>query len=95
VVNMSNDINDLKKQVIKVIPILEEQYNKKPSAMLELILKRYRETQSILNNIDNLSKKDFPIIGGTRAYLESASDYDNPMLEEMYKAEKLVEKLLK
>ena len=92
---MNENINALKKQVIKVILLLEEQCKKNPTAMLELILKRYRNTQTTLNNIDNPSKKDFQIIGGTRAYLESASDYDNPMLEEMYKAEKLVEEIFK
>ena len=33
----------------------------------------------------------YHITGSVRDYLESASEYMNPMLEEMYKAEKLFE----
>ncbi|MDY7224623.1 hypothetical protein [Halalkalibacterium halodurans] len=82
----------LKKQISKVISIIEEQYKIRPTSMLELILKRYRNALEILENKnkEDISLNDFYIEGGTRAYLDSASDWENPLLEEMDKAEKLV-----
>lgn len=37
----------------------------------------------------------FKIRGGVRAYLEAHSDYMNPMLEEMNKAEKMLEEFFR
>ncbi|MGG7176993.1 hypothetical protein ACQPU1_05365 [Clostridium paraputrificum] len=34
------------------------------------------------------------IIGGVRAYMDSYNDYNNPLLGELYKAEKLNKQLI-
>ncbi|WP_339229120.1 hypothetical protein [Aeribacillus sp. FSL K6-2833] len=39
--------------------------------------------------------KAINIIGSIRAYLDSYSDYENPLLEELHKSEKLYKELLK
>lgn len=56
--------------------------------MVKYILKGYEEANEFIlqskvrNKLDTL----------TKAYLESASDYMNPMLREMHKTEKLLKK---
>jgi hypothetical protein len=60
--------------------------------VLELIYKRYYDAMQLLENGEN-DRKKFHISGGVRAYLDSYSDYSNPLLNEMHKAEKLVEEL--
>ncbi|GAJ41866.1 hypothetical protein GT2_01_00010, partial [Parageobacillus thermoglucosidasius NBRC 107763] len=47
------------------------------------------------NSPENLTKDMFKIRGGVRAYLEAHSDYMNPMLEEMNKAEKMLEEFFR
>ncbi|OEF99587.1 hypothetical protein BHF71_08520 [Vulcanibacillus modesticaldus] len=85
----------LKQQINKVILQIGEQYRQNPKPILELILKRYRNALDVINNNepDSLKQGQFNIIGGVRAYLDSSSDYNNPILEEMYKAEQLVKHL--
>lgn len=85
-------IDLLRVQISKVIPMLEQQYQDNPSKMMELILRRYKKADEILA-VEELSLNDINkigIAGSVRAYLDSASDYRNPILEEMGIAEKLL-----
>lgn len=90
-----NALKNLEKQINLVIPLLEQQYQKTPTSMLELIITRYKKAVDIIagTSIDEINKKQLQIVGSVRAYLDSASDYMNPMLEEMYKAEELLKKV--
>jgi len=91
-----NALQSLEKQIKLVIPLLEQQYQKTPTSMLELIIKRYKKAADIIEctKADAIDYKQLHIKGSVRAYLESASDYMNPMLEEMAKIEKLLEQAL-
>jgi hypothetical protein len=88
---------DKKKQLIEqikvVINILEKDYSTElNSGILQLIYKRYKKASEILeknNEIEGIN-----IIGGIRAYMDSYSDYENVLLGEMHKAEKLNQELL-
>ncbi|MDO6657827.1 hypothetical protein [Anaerobacillus sp. 1_MG-2023] len=85
-----------KKQLIEQVKVvlnhLENNYsNKINSGALQLIYKRYNDALEILENDKNI--KDINIVGGIRAYLDSYSDYENPLLGEMHKAEKLYQNL--
>lgn len=93
---MSIDIiKEFEEQVQRVIPLLEEQYKNTPTSMLELIIKRYKNALNTIVNTEpsKMVKSDFFISGSVRAYLDSASDYMNPILDEMYKAEKILENI--
>ncbi|CAH0159369.1 hypothetical protein FQP34_13120 [Peribacillus simplex] len=88
---------DKKKQLIEQIKVvinnLEKDYvNDINSGILQLIYKRYKNALEILEN--NKDIKEINIIGGVRAYMDSYSDYLNPLLEELHKAEKLNKELL-
>jgi hypothetical protein len=88
---------DRKKQLIGqlkvVINNLEKDYsNEITSGALQLIYKRYKNALEILEN--NKDIKELNIIGGVRAYMDSYSDYHNPLLGELHKAEKLNIELL-
>ncbi|GAM12826.1 hypothetical protein [Mesobacillus selenatarsenatis] len=88
---------DKKKQLIEqikvVINTLEKDYSSElNSGILQLIYKRYKNALDILeknNDIEGIN-----IIGGIRAYMDSYSDYQNSLLGEMHKAEKLNKELL-
>lgn len=54
---------------------------------------RYKSALEILENDKDI--KEINIIGGIRAYLDSYSDYENPLLGEFHKAEKLYKEILK
>ncbi|MFY4775173.1 hypothetical protein [Metabacillus sp. RGM 3146] len=85
-------MRELKQQFIKVLYLLELQYVETPSPMLELLLKRYQNALNLIQSKPNTCKREeFHISGGVRAYLDSASDYLNPLLGEMAKAEELLE----
>lgn len=85
-------IEQLTKQIKKVINILEKDYcNDIKKDIFQLIYKRYKNALEILEN-----NKDFNgiyIVGGVRAYMESSNDYQNSLLEELHKAEKLLKEL--
>lgn len=88
---------DKKKQLIEQIKIvlnhLKKDYgNEIKNGVLQLIYNRYKNALEILESNRNI--KGININGGTRAYLDSYSDYQNPLLGELYKAEKLNEELL-
>jgi hypothetical protein len=84
-------------QLRKVLSLLKEQYITQPTPMLEMIISRYQHANDILesSNLENLTIDMFKISGSVRAYLESYSDYMNPMLGEMDKAEKMLKELFK
>lgn len=89
-----NVLKNLEKQINLVIPLLEQQYQKTPTSMLELIISRYKKAVDIIagTRIEEFDKNQLYIVGSIRAYLDSASDYMNPMIEEMYKVEELIKK---
>lgn len=80
-------ILELKKQIEKVILLLEQRLIDDPDRpILKTLYDRYVKAEEILTNNDNIEKK--MIVGGCRAYLDAFSDYMNPLLIEMDKAEK-------
>ena len=83
-----NTILELKKQIEKVILLLEQRLIDDPDRpILKTLYDRYVRAEEILNNNDDIKK--IMIIGGRRAYLDAFSDYMNPLLIEMDKAEKM------
>ncbi len=65
--------------------------------MLEMIISRYQPADDIMenNSFENLTKDMFRFGGSVRAYLESYSDYMNPMLGELDEAEKMLEEIFR
>ena len=85
-------ILDLKKQIEKVILLLEHQLiDDQDRPILKTLYERYMRAEEILINNDDIKK--IMIVGGCRAYLDAFSDYMNPLLIEMDKAEKMFSKL--
>ncbi|SFC55482.1 hypothetical protein SAMN05443252_104281 [Bacillus sp. OV322] len=87
---------DKKKQFIDQIKVvinkLEEEYAKDiNSGFLQLIYKRYKKALEILENNEDV--KGINILGGVRAYMDSYNDYQDTLLGEMHKAEKLIKEL--
>lgn len=80
----------LEEQIKKVIIILEtDKLKKNPEdGMLQLLYKRYSDAQKFLAE-DKLDK--IWIKGGGRAYLDAFSDYRCLLVEELGKAESLLE----
>ena len=88
-----NEKQKLQIQVDKVIELLKiriEDDSTRP--ILNTLIERYIKAQEILKNEDDIQK--IVIRGGRRAYLDTFSDYMNPLLIEMDKAEELLSKLL-
>ncbi|WP_426414485.1 hypothetical protein [Bacillus subtilis] len=89
---------ELIKQINLTITPIKTNNQKNPTPMVKNILKRYEEAKEfILQSLDGKFEEDLSKVRNkldtlTRAYLESASDYMNPMLREMYKTEKLLKK---
>lgn len=78
---------ELKKQIEQVILLLEQRLMDDPDRpILKTLYYRYVKAEEILTNNDDIKK--IMIIGGCRAYLDAFSDYMNPLLIEMDKAEK-------
>lgn len=85
--------SELFEQIKVVLKLIEENCNENQrKGVIELIYKRYSNALQLLEN-DEVDKGKFHISGGVRAYLDSYTDYNNPLLNEMHKAEKLVEEL--
>ena len=83
---------DKKKQLIDQIKVvinnLEKVYcNEITSGVLQLIYKRYKKALDVMENNEDI--REVNIIGGVRAYMDSYNDYQNPLLGELHKAEKL------
>lgn len=82
-------ILELKKQIEKVIVLLEQRLIDDPDRpILKTLYDRYVKAEKILTNNDDIKK--IMIIGGCRAYLDAFSDYMNPLLIEMDNAEKIL-----
>ncbi|MBN6889582.1 hypothetical protein ACUXCC_004885 [Cytobacillus horneckiae] len=86
-----------KKQLIEQIKVvinkLEEDNTKDlNSGVLQLIYIRYKKALEILENNEDI--KGINILGGVRAYMDSYNDYQNPLLGELHKAEKIIKELL-
>lgn len=90
---MSQKEEMLKEQIVKVILILKQRLEKEPDKLiLNTLYERYTKAMLILLNGENLRK--IMIKGGCKAYLDSFSDYMNPILLEMDKAEELLQEIL-
>lgn len=84
---------ELLEQVEIVIKKLEMEYEDEiKSGIMQLIYKRYMNALYILKNNKDINQIN--IIGGVRAYMDSYNDYNNPLLGELYKAEKLNQQLI-
>lgn len=84
---------ELIEQVEIVIKKLEVEYKDEiNSGIMKLIYKRYLSALDILKNDKDITKLN--IVGGVRAYMDSYNDYNNPLLEDLHKAEKLSKKLV-
>ena len=87
---------ELIKQINLTITVIKTINQKNPTPMVKNILKRYEEAKEfILQSSDGKFEEDLSKVRNkldtlTRAYLESANDYMNPMLKEMNKTEKLL-----
>ncbi|MCY8698785.1 hypothetical protein MOD68_05470 [Bacillus spizizenii] len=80
-------------QVEKIISKLESDYNSEiNNGIYQLLYKRYKNALDILER--NKDIREINIIGGVRGYMDSFNDYENPLLEELYKAEKILKELL-
>lgn len=62
------------------------------SGVLQLIYKRYKRALEILEN--NKEIKEINILGGVRTYMDSYNDYQNPLLGELHKVEKIIKELI-
>lgn len=79
-------------QIKIVIHRLETDYKKDiHSGVLNLIYTRYKDALRILESHKDL--QEINILGGVRAYMDSYSDYQNILLQEMHAAENLIEDL--
>lgn len=77
------------KQIEKVIVLLKERLEDDPNRpILKTLYSRYLKAEEILKNNEEINK--IMISGGCRAYLDAFSDYMNPLLIEMDKAEKMI-----
>lgn len=88
---------DIKKELLEqielVIKKLEMEYEDEiKSGIMQLIYKRYMNALDILKNNKDINQIN--IIGGVRAYMDSYNDYNNPLLGELHKAEKLNKQLV-
>ncbi|WP_277714401.1 hypothetical protein [Bacillus atrophaeus] len=86
------------KQINLTITAIKTINQKNPTLMVKIILQRYEEAKVFIHHSsEEQFEEDFYKIRNkidtlTRAYLESANDYMNPMLREMHKTEKLLKK---
>ena len=88
-----NEKQKLQIQVDKVIELLKIRIEDDPTRpILNTLIERYIKAQEILKNEGDIKK--IVIRGGFRSYLDTFSDYMNPLLIEMDKAEELLSKLL-
>ncbi|MFG6497550.1 hypothetical protein P8610_19465 [Fictibacillus sp. UD] len=91
-----NDKTMLIKQLEKVVELLNQKRIEEPTRMLDLIVYKYEKALKIVNSkrVSEITYADLSINGSVKAYVDAYSDWLNPMLGEMDKAEKMAEKLL-
>lgn len=83
---------ELQKQIVIVIQLLQDKITDgNPKQIIYTLLDRYENAEYILKENDDIDK--ITILGGCRAYLDAYSDYMNPLLVEMDKAEKIVKSI--
>ena len=88
------DRDKLLEQVNKVIKLLDSRMLDDPNRpILRTLYTRYTRAAEILSNNGEINK--IMITGGCRAYLDAFSDYMNPLLIEMDKAENMILELKK
>ena len=88
-----DNIHHLKNQITVVINLLNSTYiNEIDSGLFQLLYKRYSDALEILEKDRDVHQIN--IVGGVRAYLDHYTDYENPLLGEMHKAEKLAKLLI-
>ena len=91
---LEENVIEIKKQVRKVIELLEQRIILEPGRpILKTLYDRYMKAEEIISSNEDISK--IMISGGCRAYLDAFSDYMNPLLGEMDKAEKMLSNLKK
>ncbi|MGG0257441.1 hypothetical protein ABEY61_30325 [Bacillus toyonensis] len=91
----TQNITELKKQMNNIIKGLEKE-NKVKEKKIDNIIKHYNAAVVVLETkeLSSLSRLDFKIFGGVRAYLDSCSDYENPILDEIHKVEQSLQAIL-
>ena len=83
------DRDKMLEQVNKVIILLDSRLRDDPNRpILNTLYYRYSKAKERLTNNEDINK--IMINGGCRAYLDTFSDYRNPLLFEMDKAEKMM-----
>ncbi|NBJ68734.1 MULTISPECIES: hypothetical protein [Clostridia] len=88
-----NTKTELVEQIKLVLNKLNNDYETEiNNGILHLIYTRYEHALRALENNEDVN--NINIIGGVRAYLDSYSDYQNPLLEEMHKPENMNKELL-
>lgn len=91
---MDENVIEIKKQVRKIIELLEQRIILEPNRpILKTLYDRYMKAEEIISSNEDISK--IMISGGCRAYLDAFSDYMNPLLGEMDKTEKMLSNLKK
>ncbi|MCY7920027.1 hypothetical protein [Bacillus vallismortis] len=91
---------ELIEQINLTIALIKTINQKNPTTIVKNIFKRYEEVKEFIQHSteeqeqfeEDLSKVRNKLDTLTKAYLESANDYMNPMLKEMHKTEKLLKK---
>jgi hypothetical protein len=82
-VNTKQDLIELLNKIILYFEV-QAQYG----GVEKAIINHYKK---VLHMCNELNFKDIGSHNWSRAYLEANSDWDNPIIETMYKADKLVE----
>ncbi len=83
---------DLREQIIIIIELLDNRLKDDPERpILNTLYSRYTKAKEILDDNGDVSK--IMIAGSCRAYLDAFSDYMNPLLIEMDKAEQMLLKI--
>ena len=85
-------MEEIKNKLDKVIVDLKNRQSIEPK--LDLIISRLEKTKSLLSgNIRSLTLN--PINGITRAYLDIFSDYEDPIINDLYFLEKEINAIIK
>lgn len=92
--SMDKNIIEMKKQIRKVIELLEQHIILEPNRpILKTLYSRYIKAEKIISSDEDINQ--IMISGAGRAYLDAFNDYMNPLLVEMNKAEKMLFNLKK